>query len=239
MKAIFFQKDFFWHGFRRSAVLHLLVLIFALVWGITAPKSERVLLPSIRVDLVGLPEITKKEIVNLEDLKTRLDETQKKIEKPVFVPPEEMTIKKPPEHIKEKKDLKNAIDKIKALQSIEETVKKSTKPKSISVVKGNVVSKGNALSGESNVSISEYAEKVRVKLLENWDLPVWLSTQNLSAKVVIFLDKAGYVNNAVLMKNSGNNQFDDYVLKTIRRSEPFGTPPQEIQSDGMTLGFPL
>ena len=56
---------------------------------------------------------------------------------------------------------------------------------------------------------------------------------------MIFMDGQGYVTSMVMAKPSGNKQFDDYCMKTIRMSQPFGAPPDEVLQDGITLGFPL
>lgn len=193
------------------------------------------LLPSIRVDLVGLPDLTKRE----EQLAPVAQHFQKKAqiqEAKSMKAPLSKTIKlkkiKPNKKSKSSSDLlKNAIERIRAVEKIEESMKKM---------------KGNAISASSNTGLlvgnttpTEYASQMQSKLKSNWNLPVWLAKQKLAATAEVFLDHNGAVRNAIISKSSSNLQFDDYVLKTIERSQPFGPPPKEWIGVGIELGFPL
>lgn len=246
------QNELFWRGFRRSAAAHGGLIILAILAGLTLRRDPIRINPSIRVDLVALPDITKKNMKDLTpddmtDLKDRLNDATKDTRKAVEkmkkeaaekpAEPDTMALKKEKPKKSKRADLKNAIDRIKALTEIENEVKKSQKQKV--VIKGNALAKGNALSGDPSSDTNAYVGQLQSKLRDNWNLPVWLSKQNLDAKVLLFLDKAGYVNKSIISKSSGDQQFDDYVLKTVRISQPFGVPPDELVNAGITLGFPL
>ena len=246
------QDEMFGKGLRLSIAVHALIVIAAIILNLMSARAPVKMLQSIRVDLVGLPDLKKSDLSkttpdDIGDLneklneasKTAKDQLKKAKERPVIEEPaaedDSLAMKKKKPREKERgSDLKSAIDRIKALADIESQVKKTK-----TVAKGNNLSKGNSLSGDTANDANEFAARIASKLRDNWNLPVWLSQQKLNAKIVIFLDRAGYVSNTVFAQSSGNKQFDDYCLKTVRMAQPFGPPPSEILDGGITLGFPL
>jgi hypothetical protein len=246
------NDEIFWKSFRSSAGFHAILVIFAIVSGLVFHKDPVRFTPSIRVDLVGLPDLKKKDLSNAssDDL-AALDQKISKLKNktaPIskVAPPEPnvMALKHKKEPVEKKeptrKDvLKNALDRIKAISELESQVGKSKSKTQKIVAKGNSISQGNSLSGDVGTDTDAFVAKMRERLQDNWKIPIWLSNRNLSAKVVVFLDRTGYITNTVFAKGSGNQQFDDYVLKTIKMAQPFGIPPSEILDGGITLGFPL
>ncbi|HRK02298.1 MAG TPA: TonB C-terminal domain-containing protein [Oligoflexia bacterium] len=242
------SQDEFGRSLRLSAAVHAILLIGALLSTLVFRREPVMLSPSIRVDLVGLPDIKKKDL-NLSEPGPDLSKIEKELEASKPAPAPEPAVEDKPEISLKKKDgkpkkeesrkesLSSAIERIKALAEIENDLKKNKK--NTTQVKGNTVSKGNALTGTSAQDINAYAAGMQARLREHWNLPVWLAKQNLAARVVVFLDDRGYVANTVLAKSSGNTQYDEYVLKTVRMSQPFGPPPSDIQDDGVLLLFPL
>jgi outer membrane biosynthesis protein TonB len=241
-----FQSEQLRKYLKVSAVAHLMiaVAIFATQTFLPAPKIN--LQQSIRVDLVGLPDLTKKEM-------TQIDPQLRDLEKSLSPPVKEKAVPSPKEEVvnsektmnlpnskskKAKKDnkLQSAIDRIKALEEIEDQTKQARK-----TLKGNIMSKGSSISGEISEAeeTDRYAAKLQEKLRSNWNLPVWLAQQKLSATALILLDSRGRVVHAAISKPSANKQFDDYVLKTIDVSQPFGQPPKSWVGTSIELGFPL
>lgn len=90
---------------------------------------------------------------------------------------------------------------------------------------------------------ASYFDLVRDRLQENWALPVWLARQNHQAQVQLFLDSRGKVKRLLLVKPSGNQNFDEAIRKSIEESEPFPLPPKALQealaTQGILVGFPL
>lgn len=254
-----FQHDMFWRGLRASAGFHAGLVIVAILLSLTLAREPKKFIPSIRVDLVALPDAKKADLDKMqpsdyEDLSAKLKEStkgtkelleaQKKIPDPKPAEPAEdvMALKKKEkaEPKNRKKDLKSALDRIKALADLEsetESEKKGRQKKY--VAKGNELSKGSSSSGVVSDQADQFFSGLQSKIRNNWNLPVWLSKQNLNATVVIFLDRSGYVSNSIIAKSSGNKQFDDYCLKTVRMAQPFGAPPDDVVQEGITLGFPL
>jgi len=244
-----FKKAFF-----NSIVIHLILFLLIFIPSVFLPKNPLILQSSVRVDLVGLPDFTKKEINGInhvekgEEIKSKQEELLEKLKKAEKQIIREKTTKQILEELKKeemalqkkkipaKKSTKEAIEKIKALLKIEDSIQKKQQGL---LNKGNVLSSGSGLIGTQGSISNEYADAMKAKLNSNWNLPVWLSRQKLSAQVVIFLDKQGNVTGTVFTKSSGNKQYDEYVLQTIHASEPFGPPPREIFANGVQLGFPL
>lgn len=254
------QNRKFKAGIRNSFIAHGLLAMLLLVGSVIAPKRPVSLQSSVRVDLVALPDFTKKEMQNMtpsdtEGLGKKLEQAEKKSEQNLAeakkaaklalekMNHDEMVLKKEKDRGSKtggkKEKMMSAIDRIKALQKIEESLGKSKKANSGVLTKGNLVSKGSGITGSQGDDYNEYADKMKAKLGQNWDLPVWLSRMKLSAQVLVYLDKYGGVFSTNFIRSSGNKAFDDYVLRTIKASQPFGAPPSEILDNGVQLGFPL
>lgn len=237
---------------RRSAkvsgILHLGIGLVALIFSLVFESAPIQIAPSIRVDIVDLPDYTKSEMKDLQkqiteskieekkqaEPKTKPEPETKQVEKKKKISKETVSLKSKK---KNREELRSAIDRIKALQKIEESVSSKPIPKKI---KGNVLSEGSLIAeGSQNASTDEYGNQLQAKLRQNWNLPIWLSQKKLSAKAVIFLDRYGRAQRVILTKSSGDSQFDEYVKKTIDASQPFGPPPREWVGVAIELGFPL
>ena len=97
-----------------------------------------------------------------------------------------------------------------------------TRRRSAPPIKGNKISKGTSLSGDAKESDqANYYDQFLGRLRDNWALPVWLSRQNLSAQVQIYIDARGRLHGFRFVKLSGNAQFDDAVKQALEESAPF------------------
>jgi TonB family protein len=255
-------------GLRWSLLVHVGIIAVVLIKSLVFPNEPKLYIPSLRVDIVGLPDLLKNEKKmipqgkSLDDIQKILEKAQrdadrlKKIPppKPVKVKeppvekaaPDEMVLKPkqvPPKNEKaEERRLKAAMDRIKALSKIDAERDNSDDdtPKSAPLIKGNKISKGSSQDGDAKESNdTNYYDSVRSKLQENWALPIWLSRQNLSAQIQITIDGRGRVRDFRFVKPSGNPQFDDAVKRTLAESQPFPTPPSDLLMNGILIGFPL
>lgn len=232
-------------GLRRSIALHTGLLLTTILSIIVFPGTPVRYIPTLRVDIVGLPDILKKDkdrfITAPPAEVTPSEEGTKPKEKPIK---DELVFKPKPKKEESKNDHKNnqmksALARIKALNKIS-----AFEGEVLSNVKGNIISPGSALSGDARESDSaSYFDVIHDRLKANWELPVWLSRQELNAQVQIHVDGKGIVRAMKFMKSSGNPQFDDQVRKTIEVSQPFPPPTSEVESavlvNGILLGFPL
>ena len=245
-------------GLKWSFIAHGVFFFVIILKSLVFPSQAPPYIPSLRVDVVGLPDILKKDLAKVSkateqsqlDAKKAEERQAEKELKPKIVKaakikemadPNEVVLKPKQQSKKDARDkkLKNALARIKALEKISD----EPAPKAV-VVRGNAVSKGTSLSGDAKeTSDSAYFDAVRNRLLESWALPVWIARQNLSAKVKIYIDARGRVHGMEFIKTSGNPQFDSAVKKAIADSDPFPVPPTELINfvlvNGITFGFPL
>lgn len=242
-------------GLRWSLGLHVAALLAIAVKSLVFPGTVTPYVPTLRVDIVGLPDVLKKDLSNVpatkevsEILKKAAQDAEKIKPKklpPIVVKkeiaePDEMALKPRnaanAEKSREKK-LKAALDRMKALAKI-------SRETSAPPIKGNKISKGSSLSGDAKESDqTNYYDSILGRLRDNWSLPVYLSRQNLSAQVQIYIDARGRLHSFRFVRLSGNSQFDDAVKRALQESAPFPVPPQELTSNvlvnGIIFGFPL
>ena len=137
-----YNEDLFWKGLKRSAATHAAVVIVGVIASISLTREPVKFVPSIRVDLVSLPDLKKADLSKIqpnenEDLNSKLDKATKGAKKvleqvqkepePMLKPvlPREKTERAEKAEKPKKKDLQNAIDRIKAVAALEGEDKKS------------------------------------------------------------------------------------------------------------------
>ncbi|MEK6705315.1 MAG: TonB family protein [Bdellovibrionota bacterium] len=238
------------NGFALSLIIHGVLFTAVVVKSLVFPGKMPTYIPSLRVDIVGLPDILKKDLKNISQIPAPPAETADKaaVKRDAISPTEkdEMVLK--PKQTKQndrQQKLKGALARIRALEKISSMVngKHSSAPTS-GLIKGNAISKGTSLSGEAKESAeASYFDHIKERLQENWTLPVWLARQNFSAQVKIYIDSRGRIRSFRFIKPSGNQQFDNAVNQTIQESQPYPVPPGDLAGslliDGILIGFPL
>lgn len=249
-------------GLRNSVFIHAAFLIVTLLASVVLPGKPKIYTPTLRVDLVGLPDVLKKDLgtpsrnaPSLEEIKKTLDRSEKTTEKILGklekakkalekAQPDELVLKpkkESPEEAKARENkLKMALARMKALSNISSSLEKPAPD----LIKGNRISKGTTLSGDAREALeASYYDILRARLQDNWALPVWIARQNLSAQVQITIDSRGLLRSFKFLKISGNPQFDAAVKQTLTESQPYPLPPEEIRNalltEGILVGFPL
>ncbi len=251
-----------------SLIGHGAIAIALILKSLVFPGNPVMIAPSLRVDLVGLPDLLKKDLSSVpktlpkSDLQQKLEEAARDAKKIKPVPqeeavkPDEMVLnpkkvekKAEPDDEKAKakekaKKIDSALAKIRALERLKEKSDAETSDDDALVIKGNQISKGTSLSGDARENAQAgYYDLVREALVEYWSLPPWLGRQKLSAQIQIRIDPAGRVLSAKFTKPSGNAQFDEAIQATIKEAQPLPRPPKELLSsladDGVIVGFPL
>jgi colicin import membrane protein len=251
---------------------HGAIALFIILKSLVFPGNPILIAPSLRVDLVGLPDLLKKDLPSVSktlpksDLQEKLEEAANAAKKIKPAPleevakPEEMVLdpkkidKKKATAEEDKSDEKKkaketakkidtALAKIRALDRLNDKSDETPDDDAI-VIKGNQLSKGTSLSGNARENAQAgYYDLVREALVEFWALPPWLGRQKLAAQIQIRIDSAGHVLSSKFVKSSGNPQFDEAILGTIREAQPLPKPPKDLMSslsdDGVVVGFPL
>ncbi len=230
----------FYRAVIKSLGFHAILVLIYVFKSFVLPGPTETFLPTMRVDLVALPDVLKKDLDLVSDKGApSVEKKEIKVEKVQKSANDEMILKKKSKDARKQKIL-NSLARIKALSKISDDVAGDEVP----AFKGNKLSQGVGRSGEGAGSTSAmYFDQVRVLLKRNWSLPVWLSRQNLSARVQIFVDKRGHIDNYYFEKKSGNMQFDEAVRQVLLSSQPFPPPPASILGsllqNGILIGFPL
>lgn len=248
-------SDEFHKALRISVGVHAGLLIFFIIQGLIFPKKQLRLFPALRVDLVGLPELVKREMEQVPDRALPMEEKilpakeieksepSQKIDDPNVMVDQRKLEKKNREkleNLKREEKMKSALSRIKSLSKISDEERKARNV----VIKGNQMSPGSSLSDDAReAEQNSYYDLVRNRLQENWTLPAWLARQELSAQVLLYIDRKGMVRGVQFQKSSGNSQFDEWVRRTILGSQPLPMPPgeilQRVMVDGILVGFPL
>lgn len=219
-----------------SVLVHLGVLAFFTIKTVFF-TGEAIKIPSaIQVDMVALPD---KKPAPARPTKP----------KPTPTIPKPKKVKNQNDIKKLKKSQSQAIERIKALnkvQEMQEEIKKAEnteqEQKPQPLVKGNLLSEGNSLRGLEKIEFNEYFQKLKQHLHDNWNLPQWLAEANLKAQVAVRIDERGYVVEKAILTSSGHSVFDSTVLAAIDQASPFPTPPSRLKNilnvRGMTFNFP-
>jgi TonB family protein len=243
------------NAIRLSLALHIGVIFVLYLKNTVMPDETVVILPSLKVDLVALPDQKKNELVLPPP---PVPSTAPEKPKPPVEPQKKPELALEPEHThhadfsvshpkkkkshskKEKeaqKKLKQALDRIRAIERIKALT-------GADPVKGNSLSKGSSLSGAAKKALeSNYFDVVLERVRTYWELPKWLRDQNRAAKVMVYLDGQGRLKSFEFIQPSGSEPFDAEVKRTLQAAAPFPIPPGGISSDlskqGILLGFPL
>lgn len=248
------ERPRFSRSFAISVAIHVLLFAgFVTKQVLLPPPPLEIIPPALRVDIVGLPDIMKKDL-NLAEPAPKEDVAEKSekkveakkekiVEKAPVKEVDEFALKKKQQQeiIKNERKAQDALSRIKALARIEgmrdQGVRNSV------VVKGNQISQGAGLTGQQTDNAKAlYLDVIRNRLRQFWELPLWLSRQNLSAQVQMSVDGAGHLKSFRFIRGSGNQQFDDAVENTLKAASPYPPPPNELAAvlvNGISLGFPL
>ena len=220
-----------------SLLIHIGLLLFLYAKSIILPSSlnTKEYIPSLRVDLVALPEQK-----TTEEITPAMPKAAEVVKEPA--PKKEKiiqsTVEKGDYSLHKKKTnkdrLKSALARIKSLEKIKEGEQ----------IKGNKVMKGSSAKGTVTNSVeTTYFDVVLDKIRSEWELPQWLKDKNLTAKVLIKIDRRGMITQTHFIKSSGNEQFDSAVKRTLQAASPFSTPPvsilSDVSQDGIIFGFPI
>ncbi len=197
------------------------------------PSEPLVYQSSVRVDLVDLPE--------------KVKSVPPKIQKaPEVKAPKKKRSAPKNKVINLKKRQNNALKRLQAIKSIEDSFqKKKGEPKQNQKqepVKGNIISEGTVLKGLQKLDYDSYISQIDAHIKNHWILPEWLAESSLRASVLVKFDEEGYVILKKIVYSSGQGEYDRLVLQTIDRASPFPSPPYKfknlVEIDGIIFRFP-
>lgn len=228
------QENPFYYFLLISSGVHILFIILILsssnLWSVFR-KDKEITPASIRVDMVGLPDITPKKV-----------EAKKKKEKPVFIPEKKKKVKKPKKKPKkkDKKKEKNKKKDQKKNNKIQNTSSDSKKD----VVKGNQVSKGakegEVLDSQQMEEMNIYFSDVESRIRSYWNLPKYLIDLDLKIQIEIRINNQGKMTSKKIVVSSGNDLFDSQALKAMENASPYSPPPASVRKiirDGIVFNL--
>lgn len=104
-------------------------------------------------------------------------------------------------------------------------------------------SKGSPLRGRSsssNLSLLEnrYFASITGRILQFWALPEYMQQKsNLSATVVVTVNRDGTVANMFFEQKSGNQVFDQFVRRTLEQASPLPPIPAALKKQRIEIGL--
>ena len=192
------------HYTKRSFSIHLFLFSIIAVLGYLREtvfeqvKRENIMLvnSSVRVDVVGMPRMTIKELKAI-DMTGGVKEEVVDEQKPMKSESKELEFIAKKKHKVDFKNLLKKYSKDKRIKSKKRPRKKKVSGKSLKelVIEGNRLSKGAALvggSGEATAGeLAEYMSQLPGKVRPNWNLPGYLSDKELQCRIRIFISAHG------------------------------------------------
>ncbi len=221
-----------------SALVHVIILTFILFIN-KASFLRPVLMMSgdgmgsaINVDVVGLPNVLKKDIASLNEPAEQEDSAE--------------MVLKTRERISENK--RSLIQRLKS--TLED---KSSYLKKVDVIKGlrkgqaglgtgNGTGEGSGGNGNSDqLQASPYFHTIKELIRSYWQIPTWLKAEGLHAQITIKIGPDGQLTEIQMTQSSGNPDFDKLAYQAVRNSAPFTPPPlavKDLVQNGVVLSFP-
>ncbi len=235
---------------QKSLIFHAVVLAVLTVRALVFPTEPIQIENTIRVDLVALPD-KNPQLAEAEPMETKPQTPPTPA--PTVNPVKETTaMTKPTESKagipKKVSATQAALDRLKALNKIEESISEEEKKKKLAEIekarsiKGNMLAKGNSLTGLNRIQYEKYFSEIKNHAMKQWNLPEWLAKGNYRTVVSVKIDDRGNVIEKRITQSSGNQQYDELALTSIERASPFPQPPEKfrdmLSERGMLLGFP-
>lgn len=236
--------------FKRAVVISVFLHLALYICSIYLPlipflrgkRGELKYTPTVRVDLVALPDKPYREMKEMnEEIQKAQDAIREIKEKKGELTLQEKEGMKFSKKIELKREAKSAIERLKALQALEKRLRARKKEVEL---KGNVVTPGASLpsSGKENV-LDEYRSVVSEKIKLRWALPSYLRKgreRELSGEIIIFLNPDGSIIRREII-SSGVQEFDGYMNQALEEALPFPSVPEalrrELRYDGVSITF--
>jgi colicin import membrane protein len=249
------DKKFLWY-WKRSLLAHGIILFLMLManklnFFNLANHEPKIILPSVRVDIVELPKHTLEELKKIEIAPPPTKVEEKSVEKNIPVEkvvPKEKLDNAFEEIVKktEKKLADKQIENLKKLNELKKTEERRDEMKQL-LLAGNKVQAGTQVQGEEITQelteFDNYILEVTEKVRYQWKLPSYLKNLPLKCRIQLFINAEGLVQVAKIMESSGNEEYDNWALKSIKDAAPFKIPAQSILPDLLrgkfVLGYPL
>ena len=238
--------DIYKGSFYISVSIHIIVVISFLVINRSVYKhtitiGEGLAVGSINVDVVGLPNILKKDLNLLQEQRAKEAGAKRLQKKDQMVLPDQRKIKKARQ---------TAIENIRRSVAYEKTYLEKLKiikglRKSVDI--GRITDSAEKSTGTgssdttSDIPSNPYFITLKDLIKSYWKVPHWMDTEGLNTLVVTKINASGEIYYLDTIKSSGNRDFDNLALSAIKSASPFPTPPilvKETLENGIVFSFP-
>jgi colicin import membrane protein len=255
-----FSKNFLISCGAHAFLVLISCLAGSSILNILNPNTNvEIIRSSVRVDVVGMPKFTIKELKEIQEepiAKAEPEPVGAKIETKVETDTPDV-IKKDDLIIEEKAKSKKtsfmnlitdySSKKVAPSENKKGKSKSTNKDLNSLIIEGNRLSKGSALVGdysdEQNSEFSGYVQTLPELVRAHWKLPSYLMNQNLKCRIALYLSASGDVVKTELIESSGQGEFDARAEKAIRDASPFPKPGASVvtrlANSGIILKFPL
>lgn len=202
----------------------------------------------ITVEVVGLPNVLKKDLAKLQDAQGTSEEES--VSKPEMVLPQKKD-KTTNKKVEDKKITKALAQK---KSSALEKIKASVKEQEASYLAKTKILKGlqtqEGVSGGTSLGIgissdampsNPYFQTIRDYIRAHWKIPNWIQADNLNTLIVLKINDDGSIKTLEVSKSSGNKDFDELSINSVKNASPFPSPPlsvKDIIERGVILSFP-
>lgn len=213
---------------------------------------------SVRVDVVGMPKFTVKELKEIQagamakaEPEPQGTKTETKVEVEDVINKNDIVIQKEGTP-KKKSSFLNIISDYsskKVAPTEKSKGKKNSRNKNLDslIIEGNRLSKGGALIGEysdsENSELSAYVQTLPELVRIHFKLPSYLLNENLRCRIAVYLSNGGRVIKTELVESSGNTEYDARAERAIRDAAPFPKPSTSVAprlgTSGIILRFPI
>lgn len=264
MSTLSADRDFN-KNFLISCGAHVAFFLIAYVGGTAIVKifnlNEKVEIihSSVRVDVVGMPKFTVKELKAMQAEPVAKPEpepegakVEAKAETEDVIKKDDLVIEEKGPAPKKKPSFMNLVSdysskKVAPTERKQGTKNSTNKNLDSLIIEGNRLSKGGALVGDysdaDNSELSSYVQALPELVRAHFKLPSYLLNEPLRCRIAVYLSPAGAVLKTDLIESSGNTEYDARAEKAIRDASPFPKPSATVAprlgSSGIILRFPL
>jgi len=211
---------------------------------IAIKKEVEMVQTAVRVDLVGLPRHTLKELEKIDLAAVQKDDTPEE-KNTQNNETSEVEFKK----VKKKIDMKSLLSGYSEKKVVQKKQRKNLKINNLKniILEGNKLSQGSSTTGEmvdeTQQDFVRYIQSLPDRVRPNWKLPSYLLEKDLRCRVRIYLAASGKISNMEIFESSGDEEYDQKALIAIKRSSPLPKPDAKILgrvvAGDVILGFPL
>lgn len=236
----------------------LIAYIFQVALGIdwfqssNTKKEIEIIQSSVRVDVVAMPKFTVQELKKMdiappsqetkaEEVKPSVDNSKSDLE--FKQKSKKVNLGNLLSNLSRKKTAKGKKKKVKGNKNLNAHRNQLRKL----VLEGNKVSAGTSLVGDGlaqeRTAFNNYVSALPNFVRPHWKLPSYLIDRGLKCRIRVFIASNGKILRAKIYESSGEKEFDQKALASVKSVNSFPKPDKgilpRVAAGDVILGFPL